>query len=57
MSGRQKSRSKVEQAKGKVKETLGRAVGNESLEAKGRAEKTKGAARQAKEKIKDVFKH
>ncbi|MFI6001960.1 CsbD family protein [Streptomyces sp. NPDC051366] len=56
MSKNQKSRAKAEQAKGKLKETAGRAVGNERLTAEGRAEKTKGDARQAKEKIKDVFK-
>ncbi|WP_328622749.1 CsbD family protein [Streptomyces sp. NBC_00354] len=56
MSKSQKSRAKAEQAKGKLKETAGRAVDNERLTAEGRAEKTKGDARQAKEKIKDVFK-
>ncbi|MFJ6483642.1 MULTISPECIES: CsbD family protein [unclassified Streptomyces] len=56
MSDKEKSRSKVEQAKGKLKETAGRAVGNERLTAEGRAEKAKGDARQAKEKMKDVFK-
>ncbi|MCX4632194.1 CsbD family protein [Streptomyces sp. NBC_01443] len=56
MSKSQKSRAKAEQAKGKLKETAGRAVGNERLTAEGRAEKTKGDARQTKEKIKDVFK-
>ncbi|MEU9192385.1 CsbD family protein [Streptomyces hundungensis] len=57
MSGDEKTQSKVDQAKGKVKETTGRAVGNERLEAEGSAEKTKGDAREAKEKVKDVFKH
>ncbi len=57
VSGDEKTQSKVDQAKGKVKETTGRAVGNERLEAEGSAEKTKGDAREAKEKIKDVFKH
>ncbi|MFD6973719.1 CsbD family protein [Streptomyces sp. NBC_01310] len=56
MSDKEKSRAKAEQAKGKLKETVGRAVGNERLTAEGRAEKAKGDARQAKEKIKDVFK-
>ncbi|MFE7099201.1 CsbD family protein [Streptomyces erythrochromogenes] len=56
MSDKEKSRAKAEQIKGKVKETAGRAVGNERLTAEGRAEKTKGNARQAKEKMKDVFK-
>ncbi|MER7731742.1 CsbD family protein [Streptomyces erythrochromogenes] len=56
MSDKEKSRAKAEQVKGKLKETAGRAVGNERLTAEGRAEKTKGNARQAKEKMKDVFK-
>ncbi|MFF5768247.1 CsbD family protein [Streptomyces tanashiensis] len=56
MSDKEKSRAKAEQVKGKVKETAGRAVGNERMTAEGRAEKAKGNARQAKEKIKDVFK-
>ncbi|WP_434600452.1 CsbD family protein [Streptomyces sp. A5-4] len=53
----EKSKAKTEQVTGKVKETAGRAVGNESLEAEGRVEQSKGDARQAKEKIKDTFKH
>lgn len=56
MSEKEKSRAKAEQAKGKLKETAGRAVGNERLTAEGRTEQAKGDARQAKEKIKDVFK-
>ncbi|MER6787152.1 CsbD family protein [Streptomyces sp. NBC_00637] len=57
MAGEQKSKAKMEQAKGKAKEAVGRTVGNERLEAEGRAEQAKGDARQAKEKTKDVFKH
>ncbi|MDQ0581527.1 CsbD family protein [Streptomyces rishiriensis] len=57
MAGEQKSKAKMEQAKGKAKETIGRSVGNERMEAEGRAEQAKGDARQAKEKGKDVFKH
>ncbi|MFD7003704.1 CsbD family protein [Streptomyces mirabilis] len=56
MSGSEKTQAKTEQAKGKVKETAGSAVGNERLTAEGRAEQAKGDARQAKEKIKDVVK-
>ncbi|MFA7766157.1 CsbD family protein [Streptomyces sp. NPDC048723] len=56
MSDKEKSRAKAEQAKGKLKETAGRAVGNERMTAEGRTEKAKGDARQAKEKMKDVFK-
>ncbi|GGX37361.1 UPF0337 protein [Streptomyces chryseus] len=53
----EKTEAKVEQAKGKAKEVVGRAVGDQPMEAEGRAEQAKGDARQAKEKIKDVFKH
>jgi uncharacterized protein YjbJ (UPF0337 family) len=45
----------MEQAKGKIKETVGRALGNESMTAEGRTKKSKGDARQAKEKAKDIF--
>ncbi|MCT2544157.1 CsbD family protein [Streptomyces atratus] len=44
-------------AEGKTKESVGRAVGNESLEGKGRAQKMKGKVKQAVEKGKDVFRH
>ncbi|MEU7074002.1 CsbD family protein [Streptomyces narbonensis] len=57
MSGEQKAEARGEQAKGKLKETVGRLTGNERLTAEGRAEQAKGDARQAKEKIKDTFKH
>ncbi|MFF1747259.1 CsbD family protein [Streptomyces mirabilis] len=56
MARDQKAKAKAEQAKGKIKETTGRAVGNERMTAEGRVEKAKGDARQAKEKTKDVFK-
>jgi uncharacterized protein YjbJ (UPF0337 family) len=57
VAGKEKSKSKMEQAKGKAKEAAGRAVGNERMTAEGRAEQSKGDARQAKEKGKDVFRH
>ncbi|MEU9554015.1 CsbD family protein [Streptomyces fumanus] len=57
MSGNEKSKARTEQVKGKAKEAAGRAVGNERLEAEGRAEQSKGDARQAKEKAKDAFRH
>ncbi|WP_328686199.1 CsbD family protein [Streptomyces sp. NBC_01261] len=56
MSGEQKAEAKTEQAKGKLKETAGRVTGNEDLTAEGRAEQATGDAREAKEKVKDVFK-
>ncbi|MGX4694205.1 CsbD family protein [Streptomyces sp. JNUCC 63] len=56
MAGDEKAKAKKEQMKGKAKETVGRAVGNERMTAEGQAEKSKGDARQAKEKTKDTFK-
>ncbi|MEU6443332.1 MULTISPECIES: CsbD family protein [unclassified Streptomyces] len=56
MAADDKTQAKTEQAKGKVKETAGRAVGNERLTAEGRADQVKGDARQAKEKMKDIAK-
>ncbi|MFF4183697.1 CsbD family protein [Streptomyces sp. NPDC001691] len=57
MSSEKKAKAKTEQVKGKAKEAVGRAVGNERLTAEGRVDQAKGDARQAKEKAKDVFKH
>lgn len=57
MSGEDKVRNVAERAKGKVKETAGKAVGNKRLTAEGKADQVSGDAKQAGEKIKDVFKH
>lgn len=57
MSGEQKTKAHVEQAKGKAKEAAGRAVGDERMAAEGRADQQRGDARQAKEKTKDAFRH
>ena len=51
-----KANNKAEEVKGKVKETTGRAVGNERLEAEGAADQTKGNLKQAGEKVKDAAK-
>lgn len=55
MAGEQKAKAKMEQAQGKTKETVGRAVGNERMTAEGKAKKAKGDLRQAKEKSKDAL--
>ncbi|WP_435972072.1 CsbD family protein [Streptomyces sp. Qhu_M48] len=57
MSGTEKGKAQVEQAKGKAKETVGRTVGNERMTAEGRADQAKGKAREAKEDVKDVFRN
>jgi len=56
MSEADKAKNTAETAKGKVKEGVGRATGNESLEAEGHADQAKGDLKQAGEKVKDVFK-
>ncbi len=56
MSDADKVENKGEELKGRAKEAAGGAVGNESLEAEGKADQTKGNIKQAGEKIKDVFK-
>ncbi|CAM5542971.1 CsbD-like domain-containing protein OS=Streptomyces glaucescens OX=1907 GN=SGLAU_02380 PE=3 SV=1 [Streptomyces glaucescens] len=55
MARNEKAKAKMEQVKGKTKEASARAVGNESKSGEGRAERTKGDLRQAKEKAKDAF--
>ncbi|MFB6838731.1 CsbD family protein [Streptomyces sp. NPDC056361] len=44
-------------AKGKAKEATGKAVGNESPEAKGRAEQVAGDPKQAVQKARDALEH
>ncbi len=47
----------AEDAAGKVKETAGKASGDESLENEGRADQAKSDLKQAGEKVKDAFKN
>jgi uncharacterized protein YjbJ (UPF0337 family) len=56
MSAEDKAKNTAETAKGKVKEGVGRATGNESLEAEGHGDQAKGDLKQAGEKVKDAFK-
>ncbi len=56
MSAEDKVKNTAESGKGKVKEGLGKATGDESLEAEGRGDQAKGDLKQAGEKVKDVFK-
>ncbi|MGY5126447.1 CsbD family protein [Streptomyces nigrescens] len=57
MSASEKAKGKAEQVKGTVKKEVGRSVGNEGMIAKGQAQQSEGAAREAKEKVKDTFKN
>lgn len=54
MSQSEKSQSKAEQAKGKIKETFGKVTGNERYKAEGKTEQFKGSAREGKEDLKDT---
>jgi uncharacterized protein YjbJ (UPF0337 family) len=56
MSGIDKIKNKVEELGGEAKESTGRATGDQSLEAEGKADQTSGNLKQAGEKVKDVFK-
>ncbi|MFJ1758370.1 CsbD family protein [Kitasatospora sp. NPDC088134] len=56
MSTGDKIQNTGDKLKGTVKETVGKAVGNERLEAEGRTDKAKGDLKQAGEHAKDAFK-
>ena len=52
-STRDKAEGKMHQVKGKVKETVGKVVGNEDLEAEGKSENLEG---KVQEKVGDIKK-
>jgi uncharacterized protein YjbJ (UPF0337 family) len=56
MATTDKANNVAQQAKGKAKEAAGKATGNHKLQAKGKADQTKGNLKQAGEKVKDAFK-
>jgi uncharacterized protein YjbJ (UPF0337 family) len=51
-----KIKNAAEQAAGKVKETVGKATGDERLEAEGATDQTAAKAKKVGEDVKDVFK-
>jgi uncharacterized protein YjbJ (UPF0337 family) len=57
MGAEDKVKNAVEDATGKAKEAVGRASGDEDLEAEGRTDQAKSDLKQAGEKVKDAFKH
>ena len=56
MSGIDKLKNKAEDIGGQGKEHVGRATGDEQLEAEGQQDQAAGNLKQAGEKVKDVFK-
>lgn len=57
MSAGGKAKNKAQSAKGKAKETAGRATGDPVLRDKGKANQVSGDLKQAGQKVKDAFKH
>lgn len=56
MATEDKASNKATDIKGKVKETTGKATGNESMEAEGKGDQAKSSIKEAGENIKDAFK-
>ena len=55
MTTTDKAKNTGQQAKGKMKEAVGKLSGNDKLRAEGRADQTKGNLKQVGEKVKDAF--
>ena len=56
MGNDEKVSNKTDSVVGKAKETVGDAVGNESMESEGKKDQSKADLKQAGEKVKDAFK-
>ena len=56
MSTVDKAKNKIQEAKGHLKETAGKATDDDSLQAKGKRDEAAGSLKQAGEKVKDAFK-
>ena len=56
MSAIDKLKNKAQELSGEGKEHMGKATGDEQLEAEGRKDQAAGNIKQAGEKVKDVFK-
>jgi len=57
MSTKDKASNTAQDVKGKVKETVGSAVGNKDLESKGKLDQVKSELKDAGENIKDAAEH
>jgi uncharacterized protein YjbJ (UPF0337 family) len=54
MGTKDKASNKAQEVKGKVKEVVGSATGNEELRRKGKTDQTKSALKDSGEKVKDA---
>jgi uncharacterized protein YjbJ (UPF0337 family) len=57
MGDQDKMNNKIEDIRGQAKEQIGKATGDEELEAQGRGDQAKSDLKQAGEKVKDAFKN
>ena len=55
MGKKDKAKNKAQIAKGKLKETAGKATGDQQLESEGDVDQMKGNIKQAGEKVKDAL--
>lgn len=56
MSASDKAKNTAEDLTGKAKETVGKATGNDDLQAEGKADQVKASVKKAGENLKDAFK-
>jgi uncharacterized protein YjbJ (UPF0337 family) len=56
MGADDKLKNTADEKIGEAKETLGKATGNDDMEAEGKTDQAKADLKQAGEKVKDVFK-
>ena len=56
MATENKAANKVTELKGRAKKGLGKATGNDEMEAEGKIDEAKGNIKQAGEKVKDAVK-
>lgn len=54
MGTQDKASNKLQDVKGKVKETVGKATGDDDLESKGNTDQAKAAVKDVGEKVKDA---
>jgi uncharacterized protein YjbJ (UPF0337 family) len=56
MGANDKVKNKAQEVGGKIKQQVGKASGDEDLEARGKSDEIKGDLKQAGENVKDAFK-
>jgi uncharacterized protein YjbJ (UPF0337 family) len=57
MGAEDKADNRMEDVKGKIKESVGKVIDDEELESQGKRDQAKSDIKQAGEKIKDAFDH